>query len=74
MRIQFGIEILEPFAIGAALERIAAVPDRPPLETAQPLEYVLRPTDRLAELAVADDIDADLGLLLNDFGHRLRQA
>ena len=30
--------------------------------------------DRFAELAIADDVDADLGLLAHDFGDRIRQA
>src|SRR5262249_18719789 len=38
------------------------------LETGDPLQHIPRPADRLAEFAVADDVDADLRLLL----HRLR--
>ena len=72
--IELGIELGETLAVDAARERIGAGLDRPPLETAQPLEHVLRPGDRFAELAVADDVDADLGLLAHDLGDRIRQA
>ena len=47
---------------------------RPVLEAVQPLEDVARPADRLAELAVAHEVDADLGLLPHDLGHRAAQA
>src|SRR5262245_27743036 len=39
------------------------------LETGDPLQHISRPADRLAEFAVADDVDADLRLLLD----RLRE-
>ncbi len=72
--IELGIKLGEFLAVDAAGERIGARLDRPPLETAQSLQHILRPADRFAELAVADDVDADLGLLAHDFGDRLLQA
>ena len=74
-RVELGIELGEPLAVGAALERIGAGLDRPALEAAQALEHVLRPADRFAELAVADHVDAGLGLPAHDVGDRsVRQA
>ena len=72
--IELGVELGELLAVDAAGERIGARLDRPPLEAAQALQHVLRPADRFAELAVADDVDADLGLLAHDLGDRLLQA
>src|SRR4029077_18086112 len=43
-------------------------------EAAQPLEHVARPADILAELAVADDVDADLGLLAHHICDRGAQT
>src|SRR5262245_8480301 len=40
------------------------------LETGNPLQHISRPADRLAEFAVADDVDADLGLPLDHLGDR----
>ena len=40
------------------------------LEPVEAFEDVARPTDRLAELAVADEIDPDLGLLPHDVADR----
>ena len=48
--------------------------DRPPLEAAEPFENVLRPADGLSELAVADDVDAGIGLPANDLGNGFAQA
>jgi hypothetical protein len=53
---------------------LAPALDRPPLEAAQPFEHILRPADRFAELAVADDVDARLGLLVHDLGDGAFQA
>ena len=73
--IELGIELGELCAVGAALEWIGRLlPERPPLEARQPLQRVLRPADRLAELAVADDVDAGAGLLPHDIGHGVGQA
>ena len=52
---------------------IAPAHHRAPFEPVQPLEHVLRPAYRLAELAVADDVDPGLGLTPGDLGHRFRQ-
>ena len=73
-RIEFGIELGEFLAINAARERIGAGFDRPPLEARQPFQHILRPADRFAEFAVADDIDADLGLLPHHLGDRIFEA
>jgi hypothetical protein len=72
-RIELGIELGKPRAVDAAGEGIAAG-ERPALEAAQAKQRVLRPTDRLAELAVADDVDADISLLAHDLGNGLLQA
>src|SRR5262249_18704308 len=48
--------------------------ERAAFEAAEAKQRVLRPTDRLAELAVADDVDADVGLLAHDLGDGLLQA
>src|SRR5262249_15008579 len=60
--------------IGAALEHIAARLERPALEAGEPLQHILRPADRLAELAVADHIYAGVGLRLHHVDDRLREA
>src|SRR6202030_2403608 len=72
--IELGIKFGELLAVDAAGKWIAARLDRPPLETAEPFEHVLRPADRFAELAIADDVDADLGLLAHRLRNRNRQA
>ena len=62
--VELGIEFRETLAVGAALERVGGlVLDRPPLEAGEPLQRILRPADRFAELAVAHHVDADLRLL-----------
>ena len=44
VRVELGVELGKPRAVGAALERIGGVAlDRPALEAGQPLEHVLRP-------------------------------
>src|SRR5262249_56214883 len=48
--------------------------DRAPLEAAQAFKHVLRPADRLAELAVTDNINADFGLLAHHLSNRRLQA
>ncbi len=45
----------------------------PVLEAVEPFEDVARPADRLAELAVTDEVDADLGLLMHDFVDTARE-
>ena len=57
-----------------AANGLAAGLDRPALEAAQALEHVLRPADRLAELAVAHHVDAGLRLPAHDVGDRIGQA
>ena len=48
--------------------------DRAQLETAQALDDVLVPADRLAEFAIARYVDADLRLSPHHFGDRFLQA
>ena len=72
--IELGIELGEARAVGAARERIGARLDRPPLEAAQALDHVLRPADRLAELAVAHHVDAGFGLPAHHLGDRVGEA
>jgi hypothetical protein len=71
-RVEFGVELGEAFSIGAALKWIGAGLDRTAFEAAQAFERVLRPADRFPEFAVADHVDAGLGLPAND--DRLGQA
>ncbi len=73
-RVELGIELGKPLPVGAASERIGIGLDRAALEAAQALEHVLRPADRFPELAVADHVDAGLGLAANDLGDRIGQA
>src|SRR6266446_1822881 len=72
-RIELRVELRKTRPVDATGERIAAR-KRPPLETAEAKERVLRPADRFSELAVADDVDADLGLLAHDFGNGCLEA
>src|SRR5262249_10155426 len=72
--IELGVELGEPAAVDAAGEGIAAGLERPPLEAAEPEQRVLRPADRLAELAVADDVEPDRGLPAHHLGDRVLQA
>src|SRR5262249_53597273 len=73
-RIELGIELGETFAVGAALERIVARLHRTPLESGQYRQQILRPRDRLAELAVAHHVEAGLGLPAHHLADRLGQA
>ena len=73
-RIELGIKRGEPLAVDPAGKRIAARLDRSPLEAAQSFQHILRPGNRFSELAVADDVDTDVGLPLHDFGDGLPQA
>src|SRR5215813_11699836 len=73
-RVELGIEFGETLAIGAALKWIGTGLDRAAFEAAQAFERVLRPTDRFPEFAVADHVDAGLGLPADDSGDRLGQA
>src|SRR4029077_431722 len=62
-------------AVGATLERIGGfLPDRPALETGEPLKRVLRPTDRFAKLTITHDVDAGLRLFTHDIADRRCQA
>src|SRR5262249_6661926 len=40
----------------------------------QPLEHILRPTDRFSEFAIADHVDAGLCLPTHHLGYRVAQA
>ncbi len=74
-RIELGVEFGEFLAVDAAREGImGAGLDLAPLKTAQAFQHILRPADRFAELAVADDVDADFGLVAHDFGDGIFQA
>ena len=71
--VELGIERGEAFAV-RALRDGAQAAHRAPLEAAQALERVLRPADRLAELAVARHVDAGVVRLpLDDFLYGQRQ-
>src|SRR4029077_17867973 len=62
-------------AVGATLERIGGfLPDRPALETGEPLKRVLRPTDRFAKLTITHDVDAGLRLFTHDIADRRCKA
>ena len=74
MRVQFLVEFLELRAIGAIGVRIAPRGAGPRFEAREPLQYILRPTDRLAEFAVTDHIEADPGLLVHDLGDAVGEA
>src|SRR5262249_53254907 len=73
-RIELGVELGEARPVGAALKRILARLERPALEAREPLQHILRPADRLAELAVADDVDPGIGLRLDYVDDRLGEA
>ncbi len=74
VRVQLGVEFREAFAVGAAREWVGARFHRTPLKAGQPLQRILRPADRLAELAVADHVDPGSRLPTHDRCDRLRQA
>src|SRR6185503_8255469 len=75
LRIELGVELGKLRAISATLEWISRLlPERAALEARQALECVLRPADGLAELAVADDVNAGTCLLAYDVGNRVAQA
>src|SRR5438067_8180229 len=69
--VELGIELREARAVGAALEDIGAGHERAALESAQPLEHILRPADRFSKLAIAYDINPGVGLAAHDLGNRL---
>ena len=71
---QLRVEFRKTFAVGAAREGIGARPDGPLLEAAQAFQGVKRPTGRLTEFAVIDDVDTRSGLLAYGVGDRLSQA
>src|SRR5581483_8225672 len=72
--IELGVELGEARPVRAAGERVLPGLDRPALEAREPLERVLRPADRLAELAVARDVDADGFLPLHHIENRIPEA
>ena len=73
--VELLVELGEALAVGALGERIAGRGvERPPLEAGHALDHILRPGNALAELAVADDVDADLGLLADHLGDRLLEV
>jgi hypothetical protein len=75
LRVELLVELGEALAIRALSERVARRRvERPPFESRDTLDHVLRPGDALAELAVADDIDPDLGLVANHLRHRLLEV
>ena len=59
--------------LGLGHGRRGEVVGRPVLEAAHPVQDVRGPVDRLAELAVADDVDPGVGLVADDVDHRLAQ-
>jgi hypothetical protein len=72
--IEIGVELGETGAVETAGEGIGARLERPALEAAEAEQRVLRPADRLAELTIADDVKADLGLPAHDVGDGVFQA
>ena len=69
--VVLGVELGEALDVGARAERALRVGRRAVrvgavLESVEPFEDVARPADRLAELAITDEIDPDLGLLPHD--------
>src|SRR5262249_43749280 len=72
-RIEFRVELRKARAVDAAGKWVAAG-KRPPFEAAEAEQRVLRPADRFSELAVANDVDADLGLLAHDLGNGCFEA
>src|SRR5215470_4797456 len=69
--IELGVELGKARAVSAALEHIAARLKGAALEARQAIEHILRPADRLAELAIAHDVEAGVGLRLHHVGNRL---
>src|SRR4030095_14236812 len=65
--VELGVELRKARAVDAAGEGIAAG-ERPAFEAAEAKQRVLRPADRLAELAVADHVDADIGFFSGALG------
>src|SRR4051794_16581864 len=72
--VELGVELLEAGPIGAGGTRAVAGRDRAQLEAAQALDNILVPTDRLAEFAVADDVDANVRLATDHVVYGLLQA
>jgi hypothetical protein len=72
--IHLGVEFRKPIPVGALCKRILLVPyQRAALEAVESFQDVLRPADRLAELAVADNVDAGFGLFADDCGYAVLQ-
>src|ERR1700683_2523628 len=63
-----GIEFGKPFAVPSFGDDLAGLETDAGalLEAGEAFENVARPACRLAKLAVADDVDADVGLLADD--------
>jgi hypothetical protein len=77
--VVFGIEFRERVAVAAARHGGHRVLEflgrrRPHTDALEPLENVERPIEPLAELAVADDVDAGVGLLPHHLGDGFGQA
>ena len=72
-RVELRVELRKTRPVDPTGERVAAG-KRPPLEAAEAEQRVLRPADRFSELAVADDVDADLGLLAHDVANGCFEA
>ena len=73
LRVELGVELCEPAAVGAARPCVASL-ERPPLEAAEAVQHVLGPRERLAVFAVADDVETALGLLPHHLSHRILQG
>jgi hypothetical protein len=66
-----GVEIRKHLLIAAGAARGF---DRMFFDTAETIEHIEGPATEFAELAVTDDVDADLLLSLDHVGHRIGQA
>ena len=72
-RVHLGVEACEARAVGAGGEGVHAA-EGATLEAAEAGERILRPADRLAELAIAGHIHARRLLLAHHLGHARREA
>ena len=73
MRVVLLVELRKAETIGGG-GRLLVTRERTELESAETLEHVQRPADALAELAVADDVDARLDLEADDRVDRVPEA
>ena len=73
--VVFRVKLREALAVSPFCNNFAYLKSEPsPLfEAGEPIEDVTRPARRLAELAVANDINARACLLVHDLGHRSPQ-